>query len=111
MESGYITLSDDGTLTGTDRLRRISRAWVPLALTRETTDSVCLIGASFHYARLLENLRPGRDPGIGVIIRSLEKAADIPPTEADELKASLMKKYWRPRYLAGEGLDDTGTNW
>ncbi len=111
VENGYVTLHDDGVLSGTSRLRGVSRAWVPLSLTLGTSESVCLVGSSYHYNQLLSRMRPNEEPGFRVILSSLERAGDIPPSKAEELKASLMRNYWRPRYLAGQGFDKTEARW
>jgi hypothetical protein len=101
---GYCALEDPTTFTEVPPRQRVE------LIAKKVT------AAQLEHDPQLSTMKPkpskvqSLDPGSMVIICSLEKWKDITTSETATLKGELQR-YWRPKYVAGEGFDEIGARW
>ncbi|PKO19845.1 hypothetical protein CVU37_02315 [candidate division BRC1 bacterium HGW-BRC1-1] len=108
LDEGYVTLHDDGETSLGNWGQHLSPVWLPLVVDQGTTQSFCLMDGR-RDIEYLKNKSLMPSTGRTIIRLSLEKSRDLPTSETAALKADMRRKYWRPHYLANDGLKDEGT--
>lgn len=94
---GYVLLTDDGTVQR--KRRRDDFAYLPVRYREDGTTVTGLLGFPSSYEWLMSG---DKISSRRLLFWTMERAKDIPAEDAEDLKAELMRKHWRPDYAAGK---------